>query len=273
MSERAWKRLHTESEKVRNFSALSKHDFIKGYLEASLTTDIPSLIFNNSLLQQALEVVNANFSIVGGPYDSLEIAFTNDKVHVIATHTAITEERSEVLHVTAFTTLTGVYYVQKKTHAALHYVHSLPNWASFLAISMAACVGVLTLADLQTGTRPSRAGIQDKITALTASILLFSSPLTTQRSAARLVLATWFSGMLLLAVSLQSLLIASVTSGMVGKQTTHSKNFTQSLIPGSWFLSASRRYISTNCLKQLDGVISISASLTGWQRLLNESKK
>ncbi|KAH9377886.1 hypothetical protein HPB48_021171 [Haemaphysalis longicornis] len=50
--------------------------------------------------------------------------------------------------------------------------------------------------------------------ALTASILLFSSPLTTKRTAARFALAAWFLACFSLAVFLQSLLIASLTSGL-----------------------------------------------------------
>lgn len=165
-------------------------------------------------LAQALNIIKASFSIVGVSGISWAESIRLYEVHVIGMPIAITEDRFELLHFTHYSILTGVYYVQKKTRARIDYLQFLPLWASILLLSMVACVGVLILAEVGTGTRSSGNGVQDKTMALTAGILLLSSPLTTERTAARFVLAAWSLACFSLAVHLQSLLIASVTSGL-----------------------------------------------------------
>ncbi|KAH9377815.1 hypothetical protein HPB48_013508 [Haemaphysalis longicornis] len=165
-------------------------------------------------MAQALDILQASFSIVGVPGISWAESIRLYEVHVIAMPIAITEDRFQLLHFTHNGILRGLYYVQKKTRARIDYLQFLPLWASILSLSMAACVGVLILAEAGTGTISCRNSVQDKTMALTASVLLFSSPLTTERTAARFVLAAWYLACFSLAVYLQSLLIASVTSGL-----------------------------------------------------------
>ncbi|KAH9377892.1 hypothetical protein HPB48_023108 [Haemaphysalis longicornis] len=172
------------------------------------------LTLNSSIVAQALQVVNANFSIVGVPDHSWEGSVRRHEVHVIGVNIAINEARIQTLHITAFTTVIGVYYVQKKTREIFDYMQFLQHWVCFVSLSMAACVGLLTIADVGTETRHSQSGIPDKIMALTAALLLFSSPLATKRTAARFALAAWFLACFSLAVLLQSLLIAGLTSGL-----------------------------------------------------------